>query len=345
MTTPARPYRLFDRAIWSARPLRLLPGLTDPDSNPGGPEASRRSPTADDVFVEWSADLWEPPAHARPVIDVPWLTSLRWEGGYCLEIPRTGLRVGTDLAGRRLHAHPATPAVRDWSALPPEMAPVPPSPRLSADSLVTNILPLVCGLWGVVPLHAACLDTGAGLVLLVARTGTGKSTLSQHLARVAGWTVLDDDTTAVRLAGRELQLIPMSARPRVRADAAADLGIRGDSLPGYVGAKQALAAATDEQLAPASRGVLAVVHLVRSATAGLTIEDVDPPRALAATMRSMFTLDPTNTELQTARMSASAALAGRPNLVVRFKPDAVTAQDLAGQVAAHIDAFSQASSR
>ncbi len=84
-----------------------------------------------------------------------------------------------------------------------------------------DIASLLAGLWivllqqrGVVPLHAAAVRTTAGAVLLIGRSGHGKSTLAAALVE-RGHALLADDVTGLALRGGRVTALPSFASLRL----------------------------------------------------------------------------------------------------------------------------------
>ena len=171
-------------------------------------------------MVEWSDDTLSLPEGSTTVMDSAWFTTHRLPQRYVFDVHHAQIRVDISEDGRQLCVHPLSHE-SSTSGVDP------------ADAIVTNVLSRLPSLWGDLPVHSACLDVGSGLLLLCAVSGTGKSTLSQLLARRRGWTILDDDTSVVRVHDDEMKLLPMGARSRVRMDAAAELDLVGEPLHGY----------------------------------------------------------------------------------------------------------------
>ncbi len=84
-----------------------------------------------------------------------------------------------------------------------------------------DIASLLVGLWivllqqrGVVPLHAAAVRTTAGAVLLIGRSGEGKSTLAAALIE-RGHALLADDVSGLALRGGRVTALPSFASLRL----------------------------------------------------------------------------------------------------------------------------------
>lgn len=129
------------------------------------------------------------------------------------------------------------------------------------DRMVTTILSRIPILWGTPSIHGATLSWPSGSILLLGKSGVGKSTLSQHLCAKYGATIHDDDTAIPRLQGDELTPIPMGGAARLRQDAAKNLGLNGRALPGYSGSKIALRRDADQEPVSAPP-VTAVVEII-----------------------------------------------------------------------------------
>lgn len=71
-------------------------------------------------------------------------------------------------------------------------------PSASAvDILVRRLLPRILAARGALSIHAAAAATSDGGVLLLGRSGAGKSTVTAALAATAGWDVFSDDLSIV----------------------------------------------------------------------------------------------------------------------------------------------------
>ena len=306
-------FQMFDRRVWSDRPLRLLA------------PADSTSPAADsDMFVEWNDHTLEVPSGSTTVMNSAWFTTHRFPQRYVFDMHYAGLRVDITDSGRHVRVHPLTADV---------------SGRLSdpADTLVTNVLSRLPSVWGEVPLHSACLDVGHGLLLLCAMSGTGKSTLSQHLTRAHGWPILDDDTSVVRVVGGALQVVPMGARSRIRADAADDLGLVGEQLTGYAGGKQMLPRVAFDRERVARQSVAAVVHVlaVPAETEGVLPMSTMQGAAtsgLVSLVRSTTPIDPLAPGHRQELLRVGALMAARPTWLLTYQRGAVSASDIAAEI-------------
>jgi hypothetical protein len=81
-------------------------------------------------------------------------------------------------------------------------------PGVAAEVFVRRILPRVIQLHGKAVLHAAALDTGAGVVLLCGLSGAGKSTLAASLHQQLGWTILADDMAILEEHAESFSVLP-----------------------------------------------------------------------------------------------------------------------------------------
>lgn len=113
--------------------------------------------------------------------------------------------------------------------------------RVLGDRVVTSVIPFIPQLWGTIAVHGSLLATPFGRIMLLGPSGRGKSTLSQVLQRDFGWRILDDDTSMlVDEEAAPLRAFPMGAYSRLREDAAQNLGIAMQELPGHGGGKGAV---------------------------------------------------------------------------------------------------------
>jgi hypothetical protein len=92
-----------------------------------------------------------------------------------------------------------------------------------ADHYLRAVLPLAWHLQGGEALHAAAVRGPAGVIVLCATAGTGKSTTAWGLA-ARGLTPWADDAVAVELMGETPMAYPLPFRPRLLPDTAARLG-------------------------------------------------------------------------------------------------------------------------
>lgn len=77
---------------------------------------------------------------------------------------------------------------------------------------------------GDVPLHAASVDVGGGAILLAAPGRYGKTTMSAGFVR-AGYRLLSEDLSCIRLGNGECLVVPGPAMLRIRGDVAEHLEI------------------------------------------------------------------------------------------------------------------------
>jgi hypothetical protein len=304
-------HRAFDKVVASQQRLRLLPEC---------------EPTDPDVTITWSDEDLE-------VDPVP--GALVWHrkpSGYVVEAPHARILVRVDSAGRHLVVHPGQ---RQLDLAEVGLPSIPQAllgtPRLAADTIVTNVLTALPALWGRVTVHSAALETDAGVVMLCARTGWGKTTVSQWLGR-RGWTVLDDDSSTVELTASGLRIVPMGARARVRADAADRLGVTGEPLPGYAGGKRAMSTGDSR---PRDH-VAATVHLVQlpedSDGPDLAIEPIPATTALVSLSRSMMVIDRQDPQARALRVHTAQALTQAPAFSVVYRREAVHPDDVAAGI-------------
>ena len=307
--------------MWSERPLRLLASSPNVEST-----------TDMDVVVEWSDEPFDVPEGASTVMDSPWFTSHRLPDRYVFDVHLAQLRVDITNEGRHLRVHPLGDDDTDRVVDP-------------ADALVTNVLSRIPSLWGDLPLHSACLDTGSGLLLRCAMSGTGKSTLSQLLAARQGWTILDDDTSLLRVRDGDPEVVPMGARSRIRADAAAQLNLVGEILPGYAGAKQALDFVDFDSSRVAGLVINAVVHLLALPADAEGFEALSTTRGTAtegmvSLARSTTPVDPLAPIYRQALMHVGSRLAAYPTWLVTYQRDSAPALDVAIEIESLISLLS-----
>lgn len=88
-------------------------------------------------------------------------------------------------------------------------------PFEAADVVAAALAALAVRRPGVILPHAAALESPAGLVLLIADTGGGKSTLALCLA-AAGWRLFGDDRLGLRRAGEDSIGIALGLAPKLR---------------------------------------------------------------------------------------------------------------------------------
>ena len=218
--------------------------------------------------------------------------------------------------------------------------------RVLSDRVVTNLLPYLPQLWGLWGIHGALLDTPGGGVMLLGPSWSGKSTLSQVLARDHGWWILDDDTSMVTEIEPPCSFAPMGAKARLREDAAMYLGIDIDSLESYSGRKGILS--NEVQPRPhASQGVQAFV----------TVKPVDAPvRTISARTRpectalsgleamhsifeSFFSIESDLRTVIQRQLSLSAKLSRIPHVSVRYSRGLHTPEQTAQEIASAIGPF------
>ncbi|CUU59956.1 AAA domain-containing protein [Parafrankia irregularis] len=104
-----------------------------------------------------------------------------------------------------------------------------------ADFLVSSIVPwAVATEPGTAVVHAACLATSRGAVLLCGPSGVGKSTLSTALHQDLGWHLLGDDAALIRVDNGLPVALSCSREVRLWADSGELLGMgAGVLLPRY----------------------------------------------------------------------------------------------------------------
>lgn len=96
-------------------------------------------------------------------------------------------------------------------------------PGIASEAFVRRVLPRIVQLRGRTVLHAAALDTGAGVVLLCGDSGAGKSTLAASLNQQLGWDILSDDMAVLEDQSEAFQVHPAGNAVSLWADSQAVL--------------------------------------------------------------------------------------------------------------------------
>ena len=163
-----------------------------------------------------------------------------------------------------------------------------------------DIASLLAGLWtvllqqrGVVPLHAAAVRTTAGALLLIGRSGHGKSSLAAALVE-RGHALLADDVSGLALRGGRVTALPSFASLRLWKPTlkkmGASLKVRSRVRPGvekfWVEASsactQALPVCAAVVLKPSHRADIYTAPVSQSEAFGLLCEHTHRKRALRA---------------------------------------------------------------
>lgn len=282
------PRRLYDRSVLSDCDLELLP------------DTEGASPV---VRVRWHEGPIPVPAHTRAVPGDPRVITRWHRTGYVIDLTEASLRILMDHSGHELDVHFTSAVAREPAAL----------------SLTTALLSRLPQLWGGLVLHAATLDSPQGIVVICGSTGAGKSTLAQYLVMSGGWSILDDDACWLRLTERGLRITPMGGYPRLRADAAARLGVSGEAVQGRAQTKFRLSAADSEALTRAhDQPVAGFVHLKNPEVT--TREISNDPRLMVNLAQSSLIIDPTTPGFLAQAMRIGAAAAAHRHLVIPVVP-------------------------
>jgi hypothetical protein len=187
----------------------------------------------------------------------------------------------------------------------------------AADVIASALAALaLCGRATILP-HAAALQSPAGLVLLLADTTGGKSTLALTLA-AAGWRLFSDDRLGLRRdMGASIGIAPGLA-PKLRLP----LPSSADPLSAFLSTRTArrwpshayLALRSDEQAPPGARAPVAACLLLDRRATAPALEPVHPARLVRALAESAAApwLAPAEA------MAAAAAHADLPAFHLRY---------------------------
>lgn len=195
--------------------------------------------------------------------------------------------------------------------------------RILGDRIVTAVVPYLPALWGGQAIHGSLVTNGMSSVVLLGRSGFGKSTLSQLLRREHGWEVVDDDTSMVT-SEDDFVVTPMGAMARLRSDAATLLAFSMVELPGYGGHKNAVPRVADDEGIFQEYCVSTVVQLgpfgseYGGATGELAIEEIPSRRALQGVFESIFVLSPDRAPEVKRQFQLAARLASVPHFVLTY---------------------------
>jgi hypothetical protein len=135
-------------------------------------------------------------------------------------------------------------------------------------------LPLVLAALGHQVLHASAVLTGAGALVLCARSGTGKSTLAHALSR-RGLSACADDAVALDLSGGAPLMISLPFRLRLLSESRAHFSLDGQQVEG-----------SDD--AGRTAPVAALCVLERAGVAAPVIERLSPADAFPALLAHAY---------------------------------------------------------
>ena len=299
-------YRLFDRHIFSSHELKLLHRVNHD-----------REPDSRDVLLEWSSDPVLPEGPLCAGHESWGICVLRATEGLWAVLPRTGFVVWVPKCGTRLTVHP------DLSQMSNHEQTAQPC-RDVVNSLVTGLLSRLPAMWGELPLHTAMLKAPEGFILLTGKSGIGKSTLSQLLARRHGWRLLDDDACMASIDGGELKVTPMGGKARLRADAALRLQLSGPLLSGYADGKVMVHVEESALILPELRPVVAMFHLSRNNedstnhTSNSYISRLDTVPAVTQAAKTALSLDRESIQWRTNRFHVAAQFGKIANYSLRY---------------------------
>ncbi len=141
----------------------------------------------------------------------------RWPGRYGLELyeagnewvftTASGAEFTVDYGGRTVACHFDASS---WLGV-------------ASEAFIRRVLPRIVQLRARTVLHAAALDTGAGVVLLCGDSGAGKSTLAASLNQQLGWDILSDDMAVLEERSEAFQVHPAGNAVSLWADSQAAL--------------------------------------------------------------------------------------------------------------------------
>jgi hypothetical protein len=190
-----------------------LPGL--PAAAAGLPELQLRVVSADEIEATWSGPA-TPGSWRGTLRDGAELT-IRWGcGGDLLFGYGAEARYLLDPAAERLLCAPDEPSALSWQRV-----------------LLSRVLPIVAIARGYEALHAAAVQTPAGVVAIVGASGAGKSTLAAELLR-RGHDPFGDDVLVVGRRGDGVIAFPGGAQLSLETADAEDLDAE---ILGEVGGK------------------------------------------------------------------------------------------------------------
>jgi hypothetical protein len=203
----------------------------------------------------------------------------------------------------------------------------------AADVIASALAALAIGRPGVILPHAGAVESPAGLVLLLADTTGGKSTLALTLA-AAGWRLFSDDRLALRRDGRSATGIALGLAPKLRLPlppSAEGLSrfLRGRVLQSWPTLAY-LGLGPEEQAAPGTEAPVAACLLLDRGGGAPRLEPARPAqlvRALAESAAAPW-LSPTevmaaaasHADLPAFQLSYAEAPAAAELLLERFGP-------------------------
>lgn len=210
-----------------------LPGL--PEAAADLPELELQLVGADELDAAWSGAA-TPGSWRGTLRDGAELT-IRWgRGGDLLFGYGDESRYLLDAAAERLLCAPADPSSLAWQRV-----------------LLSRVLPVVAIARGYEALHAAAVQTPAGVVAIVGASGAGKSTLAAELVR-RGHRLLDDD---VLVFGRgEDGVVAFPGGAHLSLEPGVGTGIEVEVLGELGGKLWAVAAEAASEPAPVAAVVL-----------------------------------------------------------------------------------------
>ncbi|HWC47890.1 MAG TPA: hypothetical protein VG448_03305 [Solirubrobacterales bacterium] len=210
-----------------------LPGL--PQAAPGLPELQLQVVETEKLDVAWSGEAtpgsWRGTLRDGAELTIRWGRDGDLRFGYGNEATYL-----LDPAAELLLCAPAEPSALAWQRV-----------------LLSRVLPVVAIACGYEALHAAAVQTPAGVVAIVGASGAGKSTLAAELVR-RGHRLVGDDVLVVGRGSGGVLAFPGGAH--LSLEPGAEAGIEVEALGELGGKLWALAADAVSEPAPVAAVVL-----------------------------------------------------------------------------------------
>ncbi|NBV24870.1 MAG: hypothetical protein EBS05_23495 [Proteobacteria bacterium] len=209
----------------------------------------------------------------------------------------SGAAFVVDQAGRTVTCHGRA---SDWAGA-------------TAEAFVRRVLPRIVQLQGRTVLHAAALDTGAGVVLLCGHSGAGKSTLTASLNQQLGWPILGDDMTVLEERVGVFTVLPTGNAVSLWEDSQAALAgafEHSERLQVYASKYRCQPAQPSDPLGRPLRAVFQLMPPVNGADETVTIRPVPPAQAVALLASQAIRFNPDDRQADSGRFVTLARLAG-----------------------------------